>query len=451
MDRTPISNKVKKSINISVVLLILIIATFIIIPDIVFLQIEQIAHRSLFFTLMMLDVISVLGVGTIAIISARCLLALYEELHEAFVRIRKSEMSKSGIMTSAQDGILSVNRDGVILECNPAAERLFGFKNWNAQGSPLSSLFKGFSDADGLLLNSQWNATEREPIELTAIRKDGLEFPVEVTSTQVNTDEFTFFSLFVRDISKRKRDDEEKNKAIRARDELIGVVSHELKNPMEAINSSLILLRKTVSSVGGASSSPEKSYIENIASSLKRMSRLVSDLLDATCIEAGKLNLDLKNVDISDLLNELVDVFQAQAEARNLKFMRNIPATPFHVVCDRSRVFQVLSNLIGNAIKFSSEGGWIQMRAEPNENQVLFQVKDAGPGISEANLPNIFDRFWQAKQFAYRGVGLGLSIAKGIIEAHGGKIWAESKIGEGSTFYFTLPARGPELKQRMNP
>jgi signal transduction histidine kinase len=127
------------------------------------------------------------------------------------------------------------------------------------------------------------------------------------------------------------------------------------------------------------------------------------------------------------------------ARQKKVRLERELPSEPFEIHCDRGRVLQVFGNLIGNAIKFTPEGGAIKLRAEQRGEEALFSVADTGPGIAPDELPHVFDRYWQAKETACLGTGLGLSIAGGLVEAHGGRIWVESTPGQGATFFFTIP------------
>ena len=274
-------------------------------------------------------------------------------------------------------------------------------------------------------------------IEMLALHRNGTEFTVELAITRTSENDGPIFTGFLRDITERKRIEEQKTNAIRARDELIAVVSHELKNPLTAIGTSVMLIAKTGSLF--EKNPLLKKSLENIDASVRRMSRLVSDLLDATKIEAGHLLIEPSEVGVPDLVKETIQTYKLLADEKSLHLECQVSPDIPPIACDRDRIIQVLSNLLGNAVKFTHPGGSISLTVESVGDQIQFQIKDTGPGISPDQLPNVFNRFWQAKQFAYRGTGLGLSIAKGIVEAHGGKIWAQSKVGVGSAFSFTLP------------
>lgn len=229
--------------------------------------------------------------------------------------------------------------------------------------------------------------------------------------------------------------------AIQSRDELVAVISHELKNPLTAISTSRELIERTLSSI----TNDEKvratlKLLARINTSTQRIVRLVNDLLDITRLEAGAMPLVQEAVSLAPLINSTLEAWQLQAQEKSLVLKKELSIpTPPPAYADPNLVMRVLSNLIGNAIKFTQEKGIIRVGTKQMGDKLQVWVQDNGPGIEEDHLPHIFDRFWQAKQMAYKGTGLGLSIAKGIVEAHGGRIWAESRPGQGSSIYFTLP------------
>ena len=177
---------------------------------------------------------------------------------------------------------------------------------------------------------------------------------------------------------------------------------------------------------------------QTILRSAGQMDRLIADLLDLAQIRAGKLAVEQKPQDVEGLIREGVEMLRPLAAKKDLK-LDGMTSTGLQVRCDRERVFQILANLVGNAIKFTSEGGSISIEAQITGHEVRFSVRDTGQGISEEELPRVFDRFWQAQRMNRAGIGLGLCIAKGLVEAHGGRLWLESKLGAGTTFFFTLP------------
>jgi nitrogen-specific signal transduction histidine kinase/heme exporter protein D len=222
--------------------------------------------------------------------------------------------------------------------------------------------------------------------------------------------------------------------AVRAREQVLAIVSHDLRNPLNAIMLAAQLLQMS------QLPDEDREQVDVIELSAKRMSRLIADLLDITRLEGGKrLPIEPERVDPETLLSEAHELFKAQATAQQITMRYEVfPGTP-PVHADRHRLMQVLSNLIGNAMKFVPSGGIISCRAESAMRDVLFTVADNGPGIRREDIGRIFSPYWQSERAERMGAGLGLPIVKGIVESHGGKIWVESEEGRGTRFYFTLP------------
>jgi two-component system, sensor histidine kinase and response regulator len=219
--------------------------------------------------------------------------------------------------------------------------------------------------------------------------------------------------------------------ATRARDDVLATVSHDLKNPLGTIYTSAALLLEM-------EMSPEAQLrqIDIIRRTAQRMDRLIQDLLDVSRMEAGRFTVEAAPESVRSLVLEARELLDGLGQAKKIELVHELPATDVFVNADRNRVLQVFSNLIGNAVKFTAEGGRVVVGASTDQDGVRFYVTDTGVGIAESDLPRIFDRFWHSGEAG--GSGLGLAIAKGIVEAHDGRIWAESS-GRGSTFAFTLP------------
>jgi signal transduction histidine kinase len=182
--------------------------------------------------------------------------------------------------------------------------------------------------------------------------------------------------------------------------------------------------------------------IETIHRSAHRMKRLIQDLLDVTLIESRQLALERGRLAARQLLVDAVEAQRPLAASASLELRLDLKRELPDIWGDQHRLFQVLENLIGNALKFTPAGGRITVGATAGEREVVFRVTDTGFGISQSELPHVFDRFWQARKGARDGAGLGLPIARGIVEAHGGHIWVESTLGRGTTFFFTIPQAG---------
>jgi signal transduction histidine kinase len=223
-------------------------------------------------------------------------------------------------------------------------------------------------------------------------------------------------------------------RAARARDEMLAIVTHDLRTPLSAIMTAAALQLATAGDENGGR---VRARAETIQRSARHMHRLIRDLTDLGQIDGGRFAIEPASQDVTSLLRYVVDTLQPVA-ARNRSEMRmNIVGPIPPVVCDAERVIQVLSNLASNAINVGSPSVLISVEARGPD--VLFTVSDSGPGIAPEDLPFMFDRYWRARSPHYKGTGLGLPIAKGIVDAHGGRIWVHSQLGAGTQFFFTLP------------
>ena len=225
-----------------------------------------------------------------------------------------------------------------------------------------------------------------------------------------------------------------------ARDEMLGVVAHDLRNPLNTIIMATDLMMELPPK---ADLSTGRRSMEMIRRAADRMNRLIQDLLDVKRIESGGLTVEPRPQSVTVVVCEAVEMLRPLANGSSLTLRAEVPANLPQAQLDPPRIHQVLSNLVGNSIKFTPSGGTITVRAEPWEGEVRITVTDTGPGIPPEQLPHLFGRYWQANRRDRRGIGLGLAIAKGIVEAHNGRIWVESTIGQGSRFHFTVPLSAP--------
>ena len=232
-------------------------------------------------------------------------------------------------------------------------------------------------------------------------------------------------------------------RAVRVRDDVLGIVAHDLRNPLNTVRMGAGMIRDEVAE------RPDDAFLLKMSNSIIRsaegMNRLIQDLLDVAKIESGTFSVEPRALPVASLVAEALDQFGPLAAEASIVLDRQVaPELPL-ASADLDRVLQVFSNLIGNAVKFTPEGGRITLRVEPEDAEMIhFSVVDTGRGIPAESLPHLFDRFWQARSARRAGAGLGLTICKGIVEAHGGRIGVESTAGEGSTFHFTLPALAGE-------
>ncbi|HYP99113.1 MAG TPA: HAMP domain-containing sensor histidine kinase [Polyangiaceae bacterium] len=240
--------------------------------------------------------------------------------------------------------------------------------------------------------------------------------------------------------SERARSDH----AVATREAFMGIVSHDLRNMLNTIMGFAGLIAERVK---------QSNHVDDIALHAKRiqraggrMNRLVGDLVDVASIEAGALVVTREVGDPAQIVTEAIDSFQAQATANGISLCTDVVPGAFQVGFDPARILQVLVNLIGNAIKFTPANGSVTVSVEWSGDEIRFAVRDTGQGIPEGQLQAVFERFLQVEKNDRRGVGLGLYISKCIVQGHGGRIWVESRIGEGSKFCFTIPLSTNELQ-----
>ena len=287
------------------------------------------------------------------------------------------------------------------------------------RAGPTAPEFRRYVRADGEPLHLR--------IHSTPLNAGGNVLSIVVDATDQRRAQDERDALLARERAAR----EEAEAAVRSRDDILAIVSHDLRNPLNTISMSLSLLEM------GHGHDRSRAQAGIIRRALGHMNRLIQDLLDVNQIAAGRLEVRAEPLEVATVME---DARAALAQMAMRKSQRlEVHGAAAAVLADRDRVGQVLANLVGNAIKFTPEGGRIVVSAEAQEREVRFCVADTGPGIEAQDLPHIFDRFWQVRRVRRGGVGLGLAIGKGIVEAHGGRIWARSRPGVGSEFFFTLP------------
>jgi signal transduction histidine kinase len=223
--------------------------------------------------------------------------------------------------------------------------------------------------------------------------------------------------------------------AVNARDEVLRIVAHDIGNALSAVKIHATVLQRTLPD-------PESEAARRavlIRDMAQQIERLRQDLLDVAAIEAGRLSFEPNEIPLGEVVEGVLQTVAAAAQEKPLEVSSDVPADLPAVWADRERVGQVLSNLVGNAVKFTPPGGRVTVRACADGGEARVVVADTGPGIAPEHLPHVFDRFWQARGTRRAGAGLGLAIARGVVEAHGGRIWVESEPGQGTRFHFSLP------------
>ena len=357
--------------------------------------------------------------------------------------LRLSEAKFSGIVSIAADAIITVDRNRRITVFNEGAEQIFGYARKDMIGTELDRLIperflvRHAEDFARFAAGPDLARRMADRREVFGVRSNGQEFPAEASISKVEVGRETFFSVVLRDITDRKKVEEALRLAIAARDDVLRVVAHDLRNPLSTIMMEAQILESPELVTVPRDEPPARMILRSV----RRMNQLIQDLLDVALVEAGQLKLVRTSIAPIEIAREAVESQTTIAAAHQIEIGLELEPGLRDVRGDRKRLLQVFENLIGNAIKFTEPGGRIVVRARPEGDDVQFSVSDTGSGIDVESLRHVFDRFWQAATGAQRlGAGLGLPVTKGIVEAHGGRIWVESEPGRGSTFYFTVPA-----------
>jgi len=234
---------------------------------------------------------------------------------------------------------------------------------------------------------------------------------------------------------------EQARHAVALREQTLAIVSHDLRAPLAAI----MLASAVLGDDELARASPRAKLIalKRIESAAGHMDRMLGDLLDFASIAAGRLSINARPNDVTGILDESIASFEATAKKRLVTLVQESRRDLPPIQCDRDRILQVIANLLGNALKSMTSGGSVWLRAKANEREVVVSISDTGPGISIADQKRLFERYWRSPNARYKGTGLGLAIARGLIEAHHGRLWVESEHGHGATFSFTVPLAEP--------
>ena len=354
---------------------------------------------------------------------------------------RLPESLLADIIAISADAIICLDANQRITLFNGGAEQIFGWTSAEVIGKPLDQLLperaRGVHSAhiEGFRAAPDHARRMGQRREISGFRKNGQEFPAEATIAKVKTGDSVVYSVVLRDITEQVALQKRLHRAVIARDETVGMVAHDLRNPLSAIKMLTATLLSSEDSLPGSAA-------ENLAlirSAAVQMDGLIQDLLDVTRAEAGQLHVDMQPIALPDLLERSLTTMRPLLERAGIALEVD-PGPALSVMADAPRIGQVFSNLIGNAIKFTPSGGRVTIAVTRTDEGARISVSDTGSGIGPEVLPHMFDRFWQMPSAGIRarGAGLGLPIARGILQSHGGRMWAESEVGKGSTFSFTL-------------
>jgi two-component system phosphate regulon sensor histidine kinase PhoR len=350
--------------------------------------------------------------------------AVVEEL-QTQIRILEREQKKlEDVLQQLTDGVVIVDRDGIIQMINPAANEIFSIEGIDATGQSLATATRHHDIIHLWKQTQESREGEVKGIEITTSKLTLQALGIPLTDSLPGSSLLVFHDISrIRQLETIRRD-------------FISNISHELRTPL----ASLKALSETLQN--GALEDPRAAnrFLSRMELEVDSLSLMVQELLELSRIESGKVPFQLEEVDPCDLLKDSIERLRLQAEQSGLTLSYTCPDGLPQISADPSRMKQVLVNLLHNAIKFTSQGGSINLSCEQQESKIIFSVTDSGVGIAANDIPRIFERFYKAdRSRAGGGTGLGLAISKHIVDAHGGQIWVESVEGKGSIFSFNIP------------
>lgn len=354
----------------------------------------------------------------------------------------------AAIVENSDDAIISKTLQGVITSWNKGAERIFGHSEQEALGKHISLIIppERIEEETAILTNIKAGITV-EHFQTVRITKNGDTAAISLTVSPVkdNNGNITGASKIARDISQELAAQAAIKELSQKKDEFIAMASHELKTPLTSMSGYLQLLEKRATD-------PDRFFVTKARNQLDKLNALVNDLFDVTKIQSGKLQYYFEPVILQTLISEVIDPIK---EANPNYHFELYDEENIIVDGDKMRLEQVISNLVTNAIKYSPEGSTITINTKRGQDQILVSVKDEGTGIDEESQQHIFSRFYRVQTAVKKipGLGLGLYICKEIIERHEGRIWVESREGQGSLFTFSLPVKQSEktITDQPNP
>ena len=347
-----------------------------------------------------------------------------------YKKVLNDKKTTEGVIRSLAEGLVVVDAEGKVIVMNPAAEKLLGVSKKEKIGRPITENLKASH-----LASFTHGGEENREIEIYS-EEDETKKILRASSAVIENENGQTVGMVsvLSDITKQKELDQLKA-------EFVSKVSHELRTPLIAIQKSVSLL---FSESAGKISETQKQFLSMAERNLKRLTLLINDLLDLSKLEAGKMQIKREYRQMSAVIRDTVETLIHWANTKSIKLEQEVEAKLPDVNIDDNRIIQVLTNLAGNAIKFTPNEGrvTISVRARHEKGEMEICVEDTGVGIEPDDLSKVFNKFHQVGERVstdIAGTGLGLSVAKEIVELHGGRIWAESDKGAGARFIFTIP------------
>ena len=362
----------------------------------------------------------------------------YDTVQQMYKKVDEEKKTTDAVIKCVADGLVVVNQKGEVLLMNPSAEKILGVQKEKKIGRPI---LDDMRDELMISLTRDADGSGERVIEFKS-KDENVKKILRSSSAVIQNEDGQTVGMvnILTDVTKQRELDDIKNK-------FVSNLTHELRTPVVAMQKAIAILLGQSGQSAGEFNETQTNFLNIVSRNLSHLSRLIEDLLDIAKIESGKMKIKAAPARLDKIINDACYALDTWAKSKDIQITKNIDKTFPEILMDADKITQVLNNLIGNAIKFTPQGGKITVTSHwhPDGAKVQVSIADTGVGIAKENLPKLFLRFEQfGDQQGISGTGLGLSISKEIVERHGGQIAVQSELRKGSTFTFTLP-----IKQRI--